>query len=148
CLGFYEQNLNGHRVISHGGDTELFHSDLFLILDSNVGLFVSYNSAGRPEHGDARGDLDLKFSDRYFPAPPTNETAHSTAKQDAQSVAGAYKISRRFETNILAVTTVLGEAKFGFDAKDNTITLGDFFKKENGQPRHFREVAPMLFRSV
>src|SRR6266571_4097400 len=54
CLGFYEQNLNGHRVISHGGDTELFHSDLFLVLDAHVGLFVSYNSAGRPEHGDAR----------------------------------------------------------------------------------------------
>src|SRR5438094_3802103 len=69
CLGFYEQNLNGHRVISHGGDTELFHSDLFLILDSNVGLFVSYNSAGRPDHGDARGDLYIRFMDRYFPAP-------------------------------------------------------------------------------
>lgn len=147
CLGFYEQNLNGHRVISHGGDTELFHSDLFLILDSNVGLFVSYNSAGRPEHGDSRGDLYIKFMDRYFPAPPSNEPALATAKQDAQSVVGSYKNSRRFETNILAVTTVLGQAKILADPQDNTIYI-DEIKKENGQPRHFREIAPMLFKSV
>jgi len=148
CLGFYEQNLNGHRVISHGGDTELFHSDLFLILDSNVGLFVSYNSAGRPDHGDARGDLYIRFMDRYFPAPVANETALATAKEDAHSVAGPYKISRRFETNILAVTTVLDEAKIVADPKDNTIYLDGLFKKENGQPRRFREIAPMLFKSV
>jgi CubicO group peptidase (beta-lactamase class C family) len=148
CLGFYEQNLNGHRVISHGGDTELFHSDLFLVLDANVGLFVSYNSAGRPDHGDARGDLYNKFMDRYFPAAPASEPTLSTAKEDAQSVAGPYKISRRFETNLLAVTTLLGQAKIVADSKDNTIYLAGLFKKENGQPCHFHEVAPMLFRSV
>ena len=148
CLGFYEQNLNGHRVISHGGDTEQFHSDLFLILDSNVGLFVSYNSAGRPEHGDSRGDLYIKFMDRYFPAPPANETVLATAKEDAQSVAGPYKISRRFETNILALTTVLGQAKIVADPKNNTIFLDGLFKKENGQPRHFQEIGPMIFKSV
>lgn len=147
CLGFYEQNLNGHRVISHGGDTELFHSDLFLILDSNVGLFVSYNSGGRPEHGDSRGDLYIKFMDRYFPATPSNEPTLATAKEDAQSVVGSYKVSRRFETNILAVTTVLGEAKVIADPKDNTIYI-EALKEENGQPRHFREIAPMLFKSV
>lgn len=148
ALGFYEQNLNGHRVISHGGDTELFHSDLFLILDSNVGLFVSYNSAGRPDHGDSRGDLYIKFMDRYFPSAPSNEPTLATAKEDAQSVAGPYKVSRRFETNILALTTVLGEAKIVADPKDNTIYLDGFLKKENGQPRHFHEIAPMLFKSV
>ncbi|HXY24868.1 MAG TPA: serine hydrolase domain-containing protein [Candidatus Acidoferrum sp.] len=148
CLGFYEQNMNGHRIIAHGGDTGAFHSNMLLLLDANVGLFVSYNSAGRPEHGDARGDLFIKFMDRYFPGAPSNEPTLATAKEDAQSVAGAYKISRRFETNILAVTTLLGEAKLVADPKDNTIYLDGIFKKENGQPRHFREIAPMLFRSV
>ena len=147
CLGFYEQNMNGHRVISHGGDTELFHSDLFLVLDANVGLFVSYNSAGRPEHGDARGDLYIKFMDRYFPGAPASETTSATAKQDAQSVVGSYKASRRFETNILSLTTMLGEVRVLADPQDHTIYV-EAFKKENGQPRHFREIAPMLFKSV
>ena len=148
ALGFYEQNRNGHRIIAHGGDTEFFHSNLLLILDANVGLFVSYNSAGRPDHGDARGDLFEKFMNRYFPAASENEPATSTAAQDARSVAGSYKISRRFETNLLALTTMLNEAKFVADPKDNTIYFEGFFKKENGQPRHFREVGPMHFRSL
>jgi hypothetical protein len=46
ALGFYEQGINGHRGIAHGGDTSLFHSDLTLFIDDNVGLFVSVNSAG------------------------------------------------------------------------------------------------------
>ena len=37
AFGFYEQNINGHRVIAHGGDTNYFHSDLSLFLDDHVG---------------------------------------------------------------------------------------------------------------
>src|ERR1051325_2359835 len=46
CYGFYEESRNGHHIIGHGGDTIYFHSDLHLVLDQNVGFFVSYNSAG------------------------------------------------------------------------------------------------------
>ena len=49
CLGFYEESRNGQRIIGHGGDTQWFHSDLHLLLDANVGFFVSYNSAGKDE---------------------------------------------------------------------------------------------------
>ena len=143
CLGFYEQLENGHRVISHGGDTVYFHSDLFLILDANVGIFVSYNSAGRGEI-DARGLLYDKFMDRYFPAPPRNEPVLATAAQDGQSVVGDYNVSRRFETNVLAVTTAIGETKVSFNPKDNTISMKGF-KGLNQQPTHYREIAPMVF---
>lgn len=147
ALGFYEESRNGQRIIGHGGDTQWFHSDLHLLLDANVGFFVSYNSAGKDDTS-PRGVLFDKFMDRYFPVPPPNEPVPSTAAQDARSVAGLYKISRRFETNLLAVSTVLGEAKVVADPKDNTIYLDQFFKDLNGQPKHFREVAPMLFRAV
>ena len=147
ALGFYEESRNGQRIIGHGGDTQWFHSDLHLLLDANIGFFVSYNSAGKDEVS-PRGVLFDKFMDRYFPVPPPNEPVPSTAAQDARSVAGLYKISRRFETNILAVTTVLGEAKVAVDPKDNTIYIDEFLKDLNGTPKHFREVAPMLFRAV
>jgi CubicO group peptidase (beta-lactamase class C family) len=146
ALGFYEESRNGQRIIGHGGDTQWFHSDLHLLLDANVGFFVSYNSAGKDEVS-PRGVLFDKFMDRYFPVPPPNEPELSTASQDARSVAGMYKVSRRFETNILAITTVLGEAKVVADPKDNSISIDQFFKDLNGQPKHFREVAPMLFRA-
>ncbi len=66
CYGFYEESRNGKRIIGHGGDTVFFHSDLHLILDENVGFFVSYNSAGAGETS-ARTNLFEAFLDRYFP---------------------------------------------------------------------------------
>jgi CubicO group peptidase (beta-lactamase class C family) len=146
CLGFYEESRNGQRIIGHGGDTQWFHSDLHLLLDSNVGFFVSYNSAGKGE-GSPRTVLFDKFMARYFPQPTGTEASSATAPQDARSVAGLYEVSRRFETNILAMTTLLGETKVKVDPKDNTIYV-DELKQSNGQPIHFREVGPMLFRDV
>src|SRR5215471_5251713 len=131
----------------NGGDTQWFHSDLHLLLDSNVGFFVSYNSAGKDEIS-PRTVLFDKFMERYFPVASGNEPTVSSAAQDAHKVAGLYKISRRFETNLLAVTTVLGEAKIAADAKDNTIYIEDFLKNLNGKAKHFREIAPMVFRAV
>ena len=52
--GFMEQEVNGRRLIYHGGDTFLFHSALYLLLEENVGLYVSYNSAGVPRQHRAR----------------------------------------------------------------------------------------------
>jgi CubicO group peptidase (beta-lactamase class C family) len=145
CLGFYEQWRDGHRSIGHGGDTVSFHSNLHLILDANAGLFVSYNSPGRAEI-DPRGSLFNSFMDRYFPAAPPNDPVLASAAQDAKNVAGTYEVSRRFETNVLAVTTVLGETKVTVHPKDNTISMG--FKGLNQQPLHFRETSPMVFSQV
>src|SRR5690606_25443126 len=47
ALGFYETNINGRRVIAHGGDTQWFHSYMHLFVEEGVGLFVSVNSAGK-----------------------------------------------------------------------------------------------------
>jgi hypothetical protein len=146
ALGFYEQSRNGHRLIGHGGDTISFHSNLHLILDSGAGLFVSYNSPGRVEI-DPRGSLFDKFMDRYFPGAPPHDPVLATAAQDAQSVAGTYEVSRRFETNVLAVTTVLGETKVSVNPKDNTISVAGF-KGLNQQPLHFEEISPLVFREV
>src|SRR5258708_28682491 len=88
--GFYEETRNGHRIIGHGGDTELFHSDLHLILDSNVGFFVSYNSAGKGEVS-SRTILFAKFLDRYLPytPPPASRVDDPTA--DAAALTCIYK---------------------------------------------------------
>lgn len=147
ALGFYEESRNGHRIIGHGGDTELFHSDLHLMLNDNVGFFVSYNSLGRDDVS-PRDVLFQKFIDRYFPATPTSELTLSTAAPDAQQVAGLYESSRRSESNVLAVLNVLDETKVMVDKKDNTIFIDDGFKNANGVPKHFREIGPMLFRDV
>jgi CubicO group peptidase (beta-lactamase class C family) len=65
AYGFNEGSINGQRSLAHRGDTQWFHSDLHLLIDRDVGLFVSYNS---PPPGNQREALIQAFMDRYFPA--------------------------------------------------------------------------------
>jgi CubicO group peptidase (beta-lactamase class C family) len=146
CLGFYEQSQNGYRIIGHEGNTILFHSNLFLILDANTGLFISYNSAGQSTLN-LRGILFDKFMDRYFPEISSQEPEQPTAVQDVQSVIGTYELSRRCETTFLAVSTLFLETKVTANLKDNTISMAGI-NGLNQQPLHFREIAPMVFREV
>lgn len=68
AYGFFENVFNVQRVISHGGDTILFHSGLFLIPEQNVGLFISTNSVGGAGVGDA---VIQAFIDHYYPVEET-----------------------------------------------------------------------------
>lgn len=99
CLGFYEQNYNGLRLISHDGDTTEFHSRLTLIPEKQAGFFVSYNSAG----GDlARDEFYEEFLNHYYPAPQSTVPAADPANASRlQKYAGTYETDRhnyvRFE---------------------------------------------------
>ncbi|KAL0209585.1 hypothetical protein RCL1_008423 [Eukaryota sp. TZLM3-RCL] len=78
-LGFFENTINNKRVISHGGNTLLFHSGLYLLKDENIGLFVSLNGGTGNDHR----VIFQMFMDRYFPysiAPrtPICNRAHSS----------------------------------------------------------------------
>ena len=86
-LGFYEENRNGQRIIGHGGDTIVFHSDLHLLLDANVGIFMAFNSAGKAGAvNDVRNEIFRAFLDRYFPWQPPSAPTLDTAKADAVRV--------------------------------------------------------------
>ena len=138
CLGFYEDSRNGHRVIAHGGDTIYFHSDLHLIPDANVGLFVSFNSLGRGET-EPRGPLYQQFMDRYFPYTPPPPPSVASAAADARAVSGTYIPSRRPQTNILYLLALLEEGKV-MPGKDGTLVLAGQ-KGLNGQPIEWHEEA-------
>lgn len=145
AYGFYEESRNGKRIIGHGGDTVFFHSDLHLILDENVGFFVSYNSAGQGETS-PRTILFEAFLDRYFPfTPPAGEKAEH-AMADAKEIAGFYKGSRRFDSSFLTLTTPLGEPRVIANA-DTTISV-EPLKGPNGELKKFEEIAPFLYREV
>lgn len=143
ALGFYEESKNGHRIIGHGGDTEYFHSNLHLILDQNVGFFISVNSLGK---ADGYVDIFQKFMDRYFPYTPPAPEKVSDPKGDAQKVSGFYIPSRRVETSFLRVGTAFEQLKVSPNS-DGTITV-DLLKDPNGEPKKYEEIAPLLYREV
>jgi CubicO group peptidase (beta-lactamase class C family) len=71
ALGFYHEDRNGRRVVGHAGDTQYFHSDLHLMPDEHVGLFVSLNSTGKAgAAGAVRTALYRGLVDPEIPPPP------------------------------------------------------------------------------
>jgi CubicO group peptidase (beta-lactamase class C family) len=145
CYGFYEESRNGHRIIGHGGDTQWFHSDMHLMLDDHIGFFISYNSLGKPGFP-GRTAVWHAFLDRYFPytPPPAQEVAN--AAEDMKSVTGKYWMSRRSEDNIASVTAALDQLSVT-DNSDGTISV-NALKDYAGNPKHLKEIAPMMFRDV
>ena len=144
ALGFYQDNINGHRVIAHGGDLNYFHSDLFLFLDDHVGLFVSVNALGKDGLGEGiRDDVFHEFADRYFPhAEPVVAIDEATAKAHAQQIAGRYQTTRRGDTTFLSLITMLQPTVIAANA-DGTITAKLLLK-----PQTFVETRPYLWHEV
>jgi hypothetical protein len=92
AYGFVEQDRNGVRAIGHGGATELFHTQLLLLPEEEVGVFVSYNAPG----GGAAGVAFLEaFLDRYYPGeePPSVSPSAGAADRTA-ALAGEYRSTR------------------------------------------------------
>jgi CubicO group peptidase (beta-lactamase class C family) len=146
--GFYETNINGLHVIAHGGDTEAFHSDLHLFLDKGVGIFVSFNSAGKEGAAQPlRDTLFANFADRYFPeAPGAVKVDPKNAKEDAQKLTGVYSTTRGSTSNFLSALDLLGQAKVGVD-KDGNPLIADA-KGLGGEPRKWIHIGPMTWRDA
>lgn len=144
-LGFYEQNYNGHRVISHGGDTEFFHSYLHLFLDDHVGLFVSVNSVGLEGAAHAvREALFEEFANRYFPATPdTRSVDASMAAAHAAAMSGYYDSSRRPDRSFMSLVNLLGAVHVQSD-KDGHVLVSMFRGLDNAVVK-YREVAPWVW---
>ena len=148
-LGFYETSVNGHRAISHGGDTQWFHSDLQLFLDDGIGLFVSMNSSGRDgATGHIRYALSRGFADRYLPGTPAKVAGVS--KEDAAlhagQIAGTYTSSRRPDSNFVSLANLLGPVKVVAN-EDGTISV-TIATSVGGAPKKWREVAPYVWQDT
>jgi CubicO group peptidase (beta-lactamase class C family) len=147
-FGFYQENRNGLRIIGHAGDTLAFHTDLHLLLDRDVGVYMSFNSAGKAPNGTAesvRTDLFRAFLDRYFPYTLPKQPAVATAKHDAAQVAGWYRASRR-EDSALRLLFVLGQARVS--ALPNGDITVNMLKSPSGAVKHWREIGPLLYQQV
>ena len=145
-LGFYQEDRNGQRIVGHGGDTIVFHSDLHLLLDANVGIFMSFNSAG--DAGSAhviRKAIFQAFLDRYFPqAAPTPATV-ATAKVDAARVAGWYQASRRNDS-ALRMLYLFGQVHVSAKP-DGTLSVS-MLNDYAGKPLQWHETGPLHYSEV
>jgi len=146
-LGFYENSLNGHFAIAHGGDTQWFHSDLRLFPDDGVGIFVSMNSAGREGANlHVRTQLAANFVQRYLPGPfPQGEgIGKEEAKAQNARIAGTYESSRRPQNNVMGILNLLGQAKV-IPNEDGTISVS-MWPAPSGTPKKWQPVGKWLWQ--
>jgi CubicO group peptidase (beta-lactamase class C family) len=146
-LGFFETNLNGHEVIGHLGDTDLFHTSLHLFINDGVGLFVSFNSPGKEGAVQPlRVALFQDFTDRYFsPGPPDGRVDAKTAAAHAQMMAGTWESSQRMDSNFLAVVGLIGQTKVSV-GPDGSLVI-PALTGPSGAVRQWVEIAPFVWRA-
>ncbi len=142
ALGFWQLDKGDLRIRGHGGDTEFFHSDLNVLIDKNVGVYVSVNSAGEGS-GVLRFALTTDFVLRYFPeaAAPVGPRLE-TAKEHGALVVGEYESSRTVATNFAAIMRILGQEKIAMDEN------GDLLLPLFGVETRWREVEPYVWRNT
>ncbi|MBK8902506.1 MAG: serine hydrolase [Anaerolineaceae bacterium] len=138
AYGFFASTINGQRILSHGGDTILFHTGLFLIPEQNIGLFISTNSTGGAEVSNA---VLNAFLDRYYPVEAA--TALQSPADFSERITpylGAYTLARNnFSTfeKIISLTTPINAS-----LNDEGYLVVSIV----GQARQFVEVEPGLLQ--
>lgn len=146
ALGFYEQNINGRRALSHAGDTPTFHSQLWLLPDEKVGIYMSMNAAGTDKvSAPIRSYLFDAFADRYFPFDRKDGRVDAaTARNHARMMVGTYNRTRRSETSFLKALELSGQIGIGLDAQGGLQVKAA--PALGGQPRTWIEIAPFVWR--
>jgi CubicO group peptidase (beta-lactamase class C family) len=140
AYGFYENNIHGQRVLSHGGGTVLWRSKLYLIMDQNIGLFISTNAPGG---GSTRNVLFKKFMDHYYPAPPdrVQDPADGFSRRVAPYLGTYYPVVNNF-TTFEKLLSGITQINVSLDAKNHLV-----FSQGNQQIQ-FVEVEPGLMRET
>ncbi|MDZ4133240.1 MAG: serine hydrolase domain-containing protein, partial [Dethiobacteria bacterium] len=138
-LGFIEQTINGRRLINHGGNTFLFATGFWLLLEENVGLFISYNGGT----GIEREALIKAFMDRYYPS----QDALAELVPSPDSLVRTAALTGEYQPNRGNFTTV--EKLFGIlsSARVNVSPEGYLITSLVGSPQQFAEVEPGVYQS-
>src|SRR6185437_11754901 len=106
ALGFYEQKMGGVRVIGHEGDTQYFHTAMFIVPTAQVGIFMSYVGTGAEP---LREGILQAFFNRYFPPPPVVAmTTPDSFAASAVKYTGTYRFARHSSTKIDKALLVAG----------------------------------------
>jgi len=119
AYGFLENNLNGHRLLFHAGDTTFFASGLYLIPDQNMGIFLATNAPGGMI---TRNVLIQQFMDRYFPvAPKSVQPPSANFANWAAPYVGTYIAARSNYTTPEKIMATMQSGDISLDDSGNLV---------------------------
>ncbi len=137
-LGFYATEINGQRVMGHGGDTQWFHSIFGIDRDNELSVFASFGAGGG---GAVRTALLPALYDRFYPRQEAPPVAPADFEERAGRYVGAYGFWRSSFTKLEKALLGMGGGITVAPGPDNTLVfaIGDGAKQ-------YVEVEPNLFR--
>ena len=140
-IGTYELRNDELWLVGHSGDTQHFATLLVVAPERNLGMFVSYNTAGAAA---ARQRLFDAFVDRFFTAPGP-EPIEPEPPTDAEAISGWYRITRVNQTGYERVLFLpsLINVEVQADGTLRTDPVG-----AGVEPQTWVETEPYVFRST
>ncbi|HEX5840758.1 MAG TPA: serine hydrolase [Anaerolineales bacterium] len=145
AYGFFDMSDNGQRTLGHEGYGPPMSSQLLLLPDQRLGIFVVYNSLGARDGGLTKQHMGFQraFFDHYYPAaaaapiqPPVDFA------ERASRFVGLYRLSNSNSTTPEKVIGLLGALEVS-DPGDGTLLV-----PVEGLELRFVEVEPLYFRQV
>ncbi|MCB2310442.1 beta-lactamase family protein [Clostridium tagluense] len=145
CYGFEENNINGVRVLAHGGNDYGFNSLLYLIPDSNLGFFISTNG---DNGANIFGSIIPEFMNKYYPQSKVQSNMNNKVKftkSNLKKLEGVYQASRypRNEIGKLVKLAPLLVPTLNIKSKSDALIV----KYPGGQDL-YKEIEPLLFKNV
>jgi CubicO group peptidase (beta-lactamase class C family) len=145
AYGFFDFSQNGQRTIGHRGVARPMNSLLLLLPDQNLGVFVTYNSAGGGYLADPHSGLQNAFFDHYYPASAAVSLQSPADFTDrAGRFVGSYRFSSTPSTTAIKIMVLMGLYTVEIsDPGDGTLLFN-----YSGVKLRFVEVEPLYFRQV
>ena len=145
AYGLFDLSDNGQHTLGHEGYLPPMNSQLLLLPDQNLGVFVVYNSLGARDGGLTTQHVGFQraFFDHYYPAPaaaPIQPPADFAER--AGRFVGLYRLSNNHVTSAEKVIGLFGAVEISAPG-DGTLLLS-----VAGLKLRFAEVEPLYFRQV
>ena len=144
AYGFYEHFENNLRAILHDGGVTGFGSQLILLPEQQLGIFLSVNTTYPLPFFET---LRKQFLDRYYPvaenstAPPPRPDASSRG----EDYAGSYRPNRYARRTLEKASSLFTHVQV-IANEDGTLTI--YSPDRSQEPTHWAEIAPLLFQRV
>lgn len=145
AYGFFDLSDNGQRTLGHQGYFPPMQSQLLLLPDQDLGVFVVFNTMDVGDLTTQHVGFQRAFFDHYYPIPapiPLQPPADFASR--AGRFVGLYRLASAPDSTPDKVAGVFGGYTTNVsDPGDGTLQLD-----LEGERLHFVEVEPLYFRQV
>ncbi|MFB3131413.1 MAG: serine hydrolase domain-containing protein [Rhodothermales bacterium] len=136
AYGFMEQDVNGHRVLEHGGDALGYRSLVFLLPEQKTGFFVAYNASSSA----LRKELVTQFMDRFYPPSAQIQPLTPDPNVNLKPYTGAYRLNRYGRRSLEKLLLLFNGSFYVWSDSAGYLVTQD--------GKRWVEVEPLLFRQA